>query len=32
VLDTRLAMQGSKVTAVHVGGTVVDVGGGWIDL
>src|SRR5258708_30765607 len=32
ILDTRLTMQGPRVTAVHVGGAVVDVGGGWIDL
>ena len=32
ILDTRLTMRGSRIAAVHVGGNVVDVGGGWIDL
>ena len=32
VLDTRLSMQGPKVTSVHVGGNVVNIGGGWMDL
>lgn len=32
ILDTRLAMAGSAVTAIHVGGSVVNVGGGWINL
>jgi len=32
ILDTRLSMAGTTVTAIHVGGTVVDVGGGWMDL
>jgi trans-2,3-dihydro-3-hydroxyanthranilate isomerase len=32
ILDTRLAMHATKIAAVHVGGTVVDVGGGWMDL
>jgi trans-2,3-dihydro-3-hydroxyanthranilate isomerase len=32
ILDTRLAMHGADVTAVHVGGNVVNVGGGWMDL
>jgi trans-2,3-dihydro-3-hydroxyanthranilate isomerase len=32
LLDTRLSMRGSEITAVHTGGNVVDVGGGWMDL
>ena len=32
MLDTRLSMRGSEITAVHTGGHVVDVGGGWMDL
>jgi trans-2,3-dihydro-3-hydroxyanthranilate isomerase len=32
ILDTRLAMHGSKIAGVHVGGNVVNVGGGWMDL
>jgi trans-2,3-dihydro-3-hydroxyanthranilate isomerase len=32
ILDTRLEMRGSEIAAVHVGGSVVDVGGGWMDL
>jgi trans-2,3-dihydro-3-hydroxyanthranilate isomerase len=32
ILDTRLAMAGEKVVAVHTGGNVVNVGGGWMDL
>ena len=32
ILDTRLAMRGPEVTAVHVGGNVVNIGGGWMDL
>jgi predicted PhzF superfamily epimerase YddE/YHI9 len=32
ILDTRLSMRASEVTAVHAGGNVVNVGGGWMDL
>jgi trans-2,3-dihydro-3-hydroxyanthranilate isomerase len=32
ILDTRLSLRGSEITAVHAGGNVVDVGGGWMDL
>lgn len=32
ILDTRLSMRGAEITAVHVGGNVVNVGGGWMDL
>ena len=32
ILDTRLSMRGAEIAAVHVGGNVVDVGGGWMDL
>lgn len=32
ILDTRLAMSGAAVTAVHVGGNVVGMGGGWLDV
>jgi len=32
ILDTRLSMRGTEVTAVHAGGRVVNVGGGWMDL
>jgi trans-2,3-dihydro-3-hydroxyanthranilate isomerase len=32
ILDTRLSMGGAEITAVHVGGNVVPVGGGWMDL
>ena len=32
ILDTRLAMRGREITAVHVGGNVMSVGGGWMDL
>jgi trans-2,3-dihydro-3-hydroxyanthranilate isomerase len=32
ILDTRLSMRGTEVTAVHAGGHVVNVGGGWMDL
>jgi trans-2,3-dihydro-3-hydroxyanthranilate isomerase len=32
ILDTRLSMRATEVTAVHAGGNVVNVGGGWMDL
>ena len=32
ILDVRLTMAESAITAVHVGGHVVPMGGGWIDL
>jgi trans-2,3-dihydro-3-hydroxyanthranilate isomerase len=32
ILDTRLSMRGTEVTAVHTGGKVVNIGGGWMDL
>jgi trans-2,3-dihydro-3-hydroxyanthranilate isomerase len=32
ILDTRLSLRGSEITAVHAGGNVVDVGGGWMGL
>jgi trans-2,3-dihydro-3-hydroxyanthranilate isomerase len=32
ILDVRASMDGDRITAVHAGGNVVNVGGGWIDL
>ncbi len=32
ILDTRLSMQGSRITGIHVGGRVMAMGGGCFDL